>query len=628
MLQDIRKNSQGTVAKVIVWAIAVTFALFGVESIVGGIAGEPEVASVNGDGIGESSYMRALEGKRRQILAQMGANADPDLIDDALLNKSVLDGLIEQAVLSQDAEQKDLYVSDQAIDRYIADIEQFKIDGVFSNDRLQALLRSAGLTLQDYRDSLRTEFMIAQPRSALIASSFLLDQERQEVVAMDRQKRSFGSLKVAQDTYIESVVVSDEEIQAYYDEHSSTFVQPESVDVSFVEIKRDDFLSEVEASEDELRQMYENEKQEFQREEERSASHILISIGDDLTEEQALEKIQSIAARIKEGEDFAALAKEFSQDEGSAGQGGSLGAAARGVYVAPFEDALFAMAEGEVSEPVKTEFGYHLIRVDDIIDGAIPEFEELQARLEVRLKDQKAREMYAEMAERLADISYAAPDLEEPSEELSLELKKLSAVSTETADLVFGNIKVQRQLFSDDLVKEGNNSELIEIDEGHGVVVRVDNYTAEGVKAKEEVAEQIRERLVAEKASEFAQSVGQAFMVRVSAGEDAEVVAKDMGLEWTVEEAVERNSANFNAELLAKVFVMSPDEESVVIDGFKATSGDYYVAVLNSVEQGQASELNVLELQSITRILGEGVGAQDYRNYQQIAQANAEVEVF
>lgn len=628
MLQDIRKNSQGTVAKVIVWAIAVTFALFGVESIVGGIAGEPEVASVNGDGIGESSYMRALEGKRRQILAQMGANADPDLIDDALLKKSVLDGLVEQAVLSQDAEQKDLYVSDQAIDRYIADIEQFKIDGVFSNDRLQALLRSAGLTLQDYRDSLRTEFMIAQPRSALIASSFLLDQERQEVVAMDRQKRSFGSLKVAQDTYIESVVVSDEEIQAYYDEHSSTFVQPESVDVSFVEIKRDDFLSEVEASEDELRQMYENEKQEFQREEERSASHILISIGDDLTEEQALEKIQSIAARIKEGEDFAALAKEFSQDEGSAGQGGSLGAAARGVYVAPFEDALFAMAEGEVSEPVKTEFGYHLIRVDDIIDGAIPEFEELQARLEVRLKDQKAREMYAEMAERLADISYAAPDLEEPSEELSLELKKLSAVSTETADLVFGNIKVQRQLFSDDLVKEGNNSELIEIDEGHGVVVRVDNYTAEGVKAKEEVAEQIRERLVAEKASEFAQSVGQAFMVRVSAGEDAEVVAKDMGLEWTVEEAVERNSANFNAELLAKVFVMSPDEESVVIDGFKATSGDYYVAVLNSVEQGQASELNVLELQSITRILGEGVGAQDYRNYQQIAQANAEVEVF
>lgn len=628
MLQDIRKNSQGTVAKVIVWAIAVTFALFGVESIVGGIAGEPEVASVNGDGIGESSYMRALEGKRRQILAQMGANADPDLIDDALLKKSVLDGLVEQAVLSQDAEQKDLYVSDQAIDRYIADIEQFKIDGVFSNDRLQALLRSAGLTLQDYRDSLRTEFMIAQPRSALIASSFLLDQERQEVVAMDRQKRSFGSLKVAQDTYIESVVVSDEEIQAYYDEHSSTFVQPESVDVSFVEIKRDDFLSEVEASEDELRQMYENEKQEFQREEERSASHILISIGDDLTEEQALEKIQSIAARIKEGEDFAALAKEFSQDEGSAGQGGSLGAAARGVYVAPFEDALFAMAEGEVSEPVKTEFGYHLIRVDDIIDGAIPEFEELQARLEVRLKDQKAREMYAEMAERLADISYAAPDLEEPSEELSLELKKLSAVSTETADLVFSNIKVQRQLFSDDLVKEGNNSELIEIDEGHGVVFRVDNYTAEGVKAKEEVAEQIRERLVAEKASEFAQSVGQAFMVRVSAGEDAEVVAKDMGLEWTVEEAVERNSANFNAELLAKVFVMSPDEESVVIDGFKATSGDYYVAVLNSVEQGQASELNVLELQSITRILGEGVGAQDYRNYQQIAQANAEVEVF
>ncbi|WP_197475524.1 SurA N-terminal domain-containing protein, partial [Oleiphilus sp. HI0043] len=174
MLQDIRNNSQGTVAKIIVGVIVVVFALFGAESIVGGLSGEPEVATVNGEGITERNFLRAVEGKRRQILAQMGERADPDLIEESLLKSSVLEGLINEKILVLDAEGKDLYISDEAVENYIRNIDQFKVDGKFSNERMQMILRNAALTLKSYKESLKSQFVIDQARSGLIASAFVV----------------------------------------------------------------------------------------------------------------------------------------------------------------------------------------------------------------------------------------------------------------------------------------------------------------------------------------------------------------------------------------------------------------------------------------------------------------------
>lgn len=623
MLQDIRKSSQGTAAKIIVGLIIVTFALFGVESIVGSMAGEPEVASVNGEDIAESAYKRALEGKRRQILAQMGASADPDLIDMELLESSVLEGLIEQKVLELDAQNKDLYVADAAVDRYIANIDQFKVDGTFSNERLQMLLRNAGLTLKGYRDSLRTEFMTAQPRSALIASSFLLDDELNDIVAIDRQERDFAYLTVKADSYLDSVVVNDSEVQAYYEDNKESFVQPESVDVSYIVIRQSDLEGGVEVSESELQALYESEVQLIQTEEKRDASHILIKIDDSRSEADALAQIESIRAKLESGDDFAGLAKEFSEDEGSAGQGGSLGAAGKGVYVADFEDALFALQEGDVSAPVKTEFGYHLIKLDRIVASDAPSLAELRPRLEQQLRSQKAGESYAELANQLADISYASPDLQEPAGELGLEVKQLVGVSSESTDPIFSSVKVQRQLFDPELVQERNNSELIEVESGVGLVFRVDDYQEPGIKDLAQVEADIRALLQQQKASEFAASVGQAFAVRVQAGEEAVVVAEDMGLDWLEEKSVSRNSRELDQDLLKQVFAM--DEVQEVI-GFESADGDYFVARLVQVHSGDVGSLSTVERNSISRIIGESKGASDYQGYQQVALDGAEIE--
>ena len=627
MLQDMRKSAQGTVAKIVVGLIIVIFALFGAESIVGSLGGEPEVASVNGEGISESKFARALEGKRRQILAQMGERVDPDLIDEGLLRSSVLEGMIQEEILRQDADDKGLYVSSAAVDDYIRGIEQFKVDGKFNGERLQVILRNAGLTLNGYRDSLRSQFMLSQSRSALIASAFVLEDERNEIIELDRQERSFGVATVFKRDYLDAVTVSDNEIELYYQENKSSYKKPKNVDVSYLEVVRSDLSQSVELTEEDVRTLYETEKSEFEGDEERQAAHILIKIDDATTDEQALKKITDIEARLKSGEEFSALAIELSEDEGSAKNGGDLGLSARGVYVSDFELALFNLAQGETTAPIKTEFGYHLIKLLAIEISEIPTFEEMRVSLEQRLRDQQAEQLYAEKTELLADLSYAAPDLQEPAEELGLEVKQLAGVSVQSKNKIFSNVKVQRMLFNDELVKDQNNSDIIEIDEGYSVVFRVNAFHDESVLVLDDVKERVRNALKAKKTAEFAKSVGDAFIARVAAGEQPQKVSDEMGLNWQDHKNIKRDNVMIVREVVTKVFTLNKsDDIADNILGFSVMDGDYSIVMLGEVKDGGLENTTSLEVQSISNMLGDSLGASDYRNYQDVMVRKAEID--
>lgn len=627
MLQNIRKNAQGTGARIVVGVIVVVFALFGVESIVGGLGGEPKVAMVNGEGVPESRFLRALEGKRRQILAQMGERADPDLIEESALRSSVLEGIIREEVLAQDANNKELFVSDAVVDSYIRGMEQFRVDGVFSNDRLQVILRNAGLTLKDYRESLKTQFMLGQPRTALIGSAFVLNAERDEIVALDRQQRTFGVATVYKRDYLDAISVGDEDVASYYQDNLGVYIKPENVDISYIEIDKEDLVSQVEVVEEDVRTLYETEKAEYKGEEERQVSHILVKIDDAMTEEQALNKINEIDAELENGVAFDALAKQHSQDEASAADGGDLGFSAKGVYVSDFEDAVFSLAVGQVSEPVKTEFGYHLIKLTAVETNSIPAYEEMKASLEIRLQEQKADQLYAEMTERLADLSYASPDLAEPAEELGLSVKQLAGVSAQTQDPVFSNVKIQRVLFSDDLLKDQNNSELIDVDDGHAVVFRVTAFHESSTLPLDDVKEDVRSVLKDIKAAEYAESVGQAFIARIQTGEDPEIVSDDMGVDWKVHEGIKRNSVMVQQDLVNKIFTLKKsdsDKDNVI--GYSGSGGDYSVVKLMNISEGDPASVNPMEQYSITNMLSDNYGANDYRNYQETMVKNAEVE--
>lgn len=627
MLQDIRNSSQSTAAKVIVGLIIVTFALFGVESIVGSLGGEPEVATVNGEEISEAKFERALESRRRQIISQMGERADPDLIDEGLLRTSVLEGMIQEEILVQDATSKGLFVSDQAVDSYIRNVEQFNVDGTFSNDRMQILLRNAGLTMKDYRSGLKRQFVLGQSQAGIVSSAFLLESEGKELIALDRQQRSFGVVTAPKTDYLDAVTVTDAEVESHYEENKSSYKKPENVDVSFIEIKRDSLADSVEVTEESLLALYEDEKSEFEGEEERQAAHILIKIDDDRSEEQALEEINKIAEQVRAGEAFDQLAKAVSEDEGSSSEGGDLGLTGKGVYVSDFEDALYALEEGQVSEPVKTEFGYHLIKLLAIETNEIPSFDEMKPGLAQRLKDQRAQELYAELTERLADLSYSSPDLAEPADELDLPVKELAGVAANSNDPVFSSIKVQRVLFSDELVKEENNSELIEVEEGHAVVFRVNAYNEESILSLDKVKEEVRAALVDQKAEQYAESVGNAYISRVSAGEAPEIVSEDMGLKWTFHENVQRDAIAVGREVLARAFAIKKSKEDKDnLAGFGTQNGDYAVIFLKDVAEGNLEDVTSVERESIRGMAGRSLGAGDYQNYQTIMERDAEVE--
>ena len=627
MLQNIRKNSQGTAAKMIVGLIVVVFALFGVESIVGGIGGEPEVATVNGEEVLQSDFLRAVEGKRRQILSQMGDAADPDLIDEGLLRSSVLEGMINEEILIQDSEEKELFISEMAVDDYIRNIEQFQVDGQFSNERMQSLLRNAGLTLQAYRDSLKSQFVLGQARSGLIASAFVLNSERDEIIALDRQTRSFGMATVFKSDYLKSIAVTDDEVADYFELNKADYKKPENVEVSYIELKRIDLESQIEVLEKDLLNLYENEKSDFQGEEQRAASHILIKIDDETDDAKALEKISEIQAKSESGIKFSELAETYSEDEGSSQNGGSLGLSGKGVYVADFENALFALESGQVSQPIKTEFGYHLIKLDQVEANSIPSFDEMRGMLSSRISNQKVDALYAQLTERLADITYSSSDLSEASEALGLNVESLVGVSSESTHPLFSNRKIQKVLFLDDLVVEKHNSELIEVADGHAVVFRVEAYQEESLQDLDAVKERIRNKLKIAKSSDYAKSVGETFIERVKSGESALEVSDNMGLNWQEYNAIRRDNIMLNREVITRIFTLP----GAMVDGadwqgYEVLGGDYAVVQLTKVTDGDASDITALEKSSISNMIGDTFGAGDYQAYQRVALDSAEIE--
>jgi len=626
MLQNVRQGMQGTTAKVIVWSIAITFALFGAESIVGGISGEPEVAEVNGEGIPESQFKIAVERKKRQILMQMGEAADPDLIDEGLLSSTVLDGLVQEKVLEQDASNKGLYISLPMVDEFIRNMKEFQVDGEFSNERMQAVLGSAGFTLNSFRESLAKQFLIDQGRAGLIGSAFVLESEESDLIKLDRQSRNLGFSVLNAADYTSDVQVSDAELETYFAAHEDTFIQPESVDVEYIVLRKSE-LEGIEVSNEEVEARYQQEIQDFVAEEERRASHILIAINDEMTEEQALAKVTELKSRIDAGEDFAEIAKLESQDEGSATQGGDLGFSGKGVYVSGFEDALYALEKGQISEPVKTEFGYHLIKLEDINVNEPPALAERAAALEEEVRADKATTLYVDVSQQLADISYSSDGLQESAEELDLELKERFAVSRESQDAIFSNIKVQRALFAPENMSGENNSELIEVEDGVSVVFNVKKHTPETTKSFEQVRDEVSELVKADKASEHAQALAKAFLDRVRAGEAASLVAKDMSFAWEEKTDVRRNDFSINSEVLFKAFAMNkPVAEEAVVEGFELANGDYAIVSLSEVNDASMEDVTLIEKQQISSSLGASYGGSDYTSYMISLEGSAEVE--
>ncbi|WP_286220062.1 SurA N-terminal domain-containing protein [Marinobacter apostichopi] len=615
MLQDIRENAQGTIAKIIIGLLIVSLSIWGMDAIIGGFSGEPEVATVNGEDVTEREFLRLVQMESQRRLSRM-ENPDPSLLNEDQIRKDVLESLIQQRVLIQDADSQGLALTDADIDALITQMPQFQVEGQFNRDRFVSTVRNMGMGVAEFRETMRKQYVVNQIRAGIVQSGVAADENVSQLLRIQNQTRDFRVVSVPESVVADQVEITEEDVQSFYDENSSAFKQPEQIDAAYITLSLGALAEFIEISEDELQGYYETRADDLAREE-RRAAHILIEDG-----ENADQTMATVQQKLADGASFADLAKEYSIDTVSAEEGGDLGYAGRGVYNEAFEEALFALEEGEVSEPVETSFGVHLIKLEDVRRSDVPALSEIEGQLRSELARERAEERFAEIRTKLADSAYAADDLAGPAEELGLEVREAKGITRNGGTAPFDHEGLVRQLFSADVVEDGYNTELIDVGDNVSVVARVREYREAQQLALEEVAADVRASLKAQKTRAALSERADEIIAGLESGKSLSELAAD---EWVSFEAKPRNDQEAGAAVMRTVFSLSRPAEGETRYGQSVSGSSAAVVALDGVNEGAVDETSE-EFGQLEEFLASLEGQREYGAYQQFLRNRAEVE--
>ncbi|MFJ4373414.1 SurA N-terminal domain-containing protein [Pseudomonas japonica] len=620
MLQNIRDNSQGWIAKTIIGVIVVLMALTGFDAIFQAVSHNQDAAKVNGDTISQNELSQAVETQRRQLMQRLGKDFDPSLLNDAMLREAALKGLIERQLLLQGARDAKFSFSEAALDQVILQTPEFQVDGKFSAERFDQVIRQLGYGRMQFREMLAQEMLIGQLRAGLAGSGFVTDAQVEAFARLEKQTRDFASLTFKADPA--AVTVSDEQIKAHYEQHAKEFMSPDQVVIDYIELKKAAYFDQVKVNEDELQALYQKEIANLA--EQRHAAHILIEVNDKQDEAQAKARVEDVQQRLAKGEDFAVLAKEFSQDPGSANNGGDLGYAGKGVYDPAFEDALYALNKDQVSAPVRTEFGFHLIKLLGVQAPEVPTFASLKDKLTRELKTQQVEQRFVEATKQLEDSAFEASDLAQPAQDLGLQVQTSAPFGREGGDGITANRQVIQAAFSPEVMDEGANSSAIELDPETVVVVRVKEHRKPEQLPLEAVSGPIHDHLAQEQATAAVKSKTEALIAGLRDGKIAYQAVQD-GQSWKVHEAATRMQEGVDPAELQALFRMSKPEakDKPVYSTVTLADGSVVVLRLNGVNEGSAASEE--EKGEYRRYLASRAGQQDFAAYRKQLEAKAEI---
>ncbi|MEW8550382.1 MAG: SurA N-terminal domain-containing protein [Candidatus Thiodiazotropha endolucinida] len=607
MLQVIRDKAQGWIAWAIVILISIPFALWGIQSYLG-VGSEPIAATVNGAEINERTLDNQYQRFRQQLREQLGAAYRPEMFDDARMRKEVLNRLIRDELVQQTSNRMGLRAGSNMIQASILSMPTFQKDGRYDQQTYERALRLQGLSPAGFEDRVRRALVAEQLSQAVNAGGFVTPKELNESQRLLKQTRELSYFVVPASDFKLSDELSDDEIKAYYEANQSAFISPEKVKVEYILLDAGTAGGTIEVDEERLRGYYENNQDEFGLPEQRQASHILIlaaADADQSTVDEAKAKIDALAERVRNGESFEELAKQNSQDPGSAASGGDLGFFGKGIMDPAFESAVYALQEGGVSEPVRTSFGFHLIKLTGIKDGTVKPFEEARTEIEVAYRKFEGERLYFELAEQLADLSYEDPgSLESAASVLELSIQQSDWITREQGAGVFANLKVRTAAYSDDVLKEHNNSELIEIDGTSSLVLRVLDHQESSVLPLDEVKQQITETLQQQKAEQQAQAEAEKRMAEMAAGAPLSDVAESYAVTGPM--TVDRNDRQIPPGLSSALFRTAKPAAGGSSPGTaRLAGGDFAVYLLTGVTEGSADDKSNLQQQeSLRRMLG------------------------
>ena len=624
LIQRLRDGSDGILAKVIVGLIIIVFGLFGFGSITTFLAPVPKVATVNGQGVTQQAMEIAVE-RNRRLLQARGGNLDQ--INEDELRDNVLRGLISREILSQATDDFDLYYSDVLLDDEIITNDVFKVDGVFNADQFQNVIRSAGYTPLVYRDEMRTDSMFSQMLAGIRQSSFVTEAESKRYSSLLSQTRDLAYLQIRVDGLIDEVAVSEEEIADYYADRSVDFVTEETVNLQYVELKHEQLAAELEVDEEALEQYYRENQGDYSTEELRRVAHILIEASEDLSMEATQEKANEVYGRIKQGEDFAALAGDESDDVGSSDNGGDLGFNPLGTFFPEFEAAAYDLALGQVSEPVETEIGYHIIKLLEINEAVQPSLADVRVEVEQRYRMYATEDEFVTSSSRLAEMLFEAIDLAAPAAELGLEVLSTGNLSRESENFLMANNSVATAAFSADVLIDGNNSDLLELTDSHHVGIRVEGHSPSVTRSLAEVTEDIRNILRLGKAESLAGVRAHSIVEAINSGSLSQYVANEYGLDWILAPSLSRFSRDIDPLVMREAFKLprpADDKESLGIATLP--NGDSLVLRVSEVTNRPSTELVEAEVASFRESLASQLGSMDFQEFEDALTAEALIE--
>lgn len=632
MLTEIRDRATGWIAWIIVIIISIPFALWGVNEYFSGGA-SLNVAVVNGQEIEQQTYRNALEERRSVARRMLGDQFDPSTTNSLEFRTAVLEDLILRQLLYNSTEDAGFSVGDEQLAQFIRTTPQFQRDGQFDSSAYEQAVRSLGYTRTGFEAYLRQQNVLQQVRDGLEKSSFVTSSDEENMLQLASEKRVFDYVTIPPEQFLSDVEVSEQEVKEHYDVNQDLYQSPEMVRVDYVRLAVADLAEGIEVSEEDIQRFYDDNRELYRKSEQRTASHILLTLGeqaDDATVQAVREQAASLAERARAGEDFAELAKEYSQDPGSAELGGDLGLIEAGVMVKPFEDALFVLQQGEVSDPVKTRYGYHVIKLTALNPGDTKELEEVREEIAHEERMRQAEALFVDRAETFRNLVFEQPELLDPVvEELDLTVQTSDWFSQDSGTGVAEHDKVRDAAFSDEVFIENLNSEAIELDINTLIAVRKSEAQPASTKPFEEVQAQIEQMLKRNKAKEGVLEKGAQLLTDVVEGDDWQSMLEENGLQST-QAAQTRVSPDPEHSLLltAEVFRAPKPDQAPRYGNVVLPDGSYVLFRLTHIESELSEQVAEETRKEISTSLNRRRGNDYFLSYQRGLRESAEVEIF
>ncbi|MBQ0721148.1 MAG: SurA N-terminal domain-containing protein [Gammaproteobacteria bacterium] len=622
MLQDFREGMKG-IAFFIVILIIVPFAFVGIDSIFSNSPASDAELEVDGHSISRLVVDRALAIHKQRLLQRLG-DIDPALLDDAMLRGPVKERLIKEKAAELTALSTDMGVSPATIASLLQTVDVYQSAGKFDRDKYEFAIRQMGYTPREHHDYMSNGLLLSQFASGVVDTGFVTDADLELAARIFEQRRNYYYLTVPIAPLVAETKVEDAEVKAYYESHKEAFRTEERLAIDYIQLSANNLLDLVEVDEVMVRELFDARQQMAQAAERRRVAHILVEPTDDAS--QAAE-IADIQAKLAAGGDFAALAREHSDDLGSAEQGGDLGFVESGAFPAEFETAILALSEGEISKPVTTDSGIHLIRLTELEKTQALVFEDEKAAIETKLKGQLAAELLPQKIEQLRELSYNAETLEEPAQEMGLVVATTEPFPRSGGSDLAAYPAIVSAAYAEDVLNNGYTSDIVELDDAGVVVLKVRKHYPVAYRPFASVAADITASLKHESAKQALAERARALQAQIANGKSIEKLAQEEGLAWQVNLDTTRFDKRVDEAIRDHAFGLPASSSLPATSGFGLASGDYVILSVAAIHSGELDKISAARRDSLAQSASRTLAQREYQGYESLILADATVKM-